>query len=158
MYKRQLSNGDEQSKDGSRFRGRGFIQLTGRYNYELFGYNKNPEALLDIPGSWECAFKYWHHHDIDKQILDPSTSPFPPLQISTKAINGGYNGFKDRERRYSILMDIITKESIEPPKKEETELPIPNIPKEWLYFVAGGISGWFLKSIFTPKEKKSSPK
>ena len=114
---------------------------------------------------YKRQFKYWHRNDIDKQILDPSNSPFSPLQISTKVINGGYNGLDDREERLSILQDMVAesekarKKTIPPtPKKVETELPIPNISKSWLYFVAGGLAGWYLKSIFTPKEKKSSPK
>ena len=121
--------------------------------------------LLNLPGCWECAFKYWHRNDIDRQILNPLNSPHSPLQISTRIINGGYNGLDDRAERLSILKSMCAesekarKKTAPPtPKKIETELPMPDIPKEYLYFVAGGIAGWYLKSIFTPKEKKSSPK
>ena len=162
VYANRLGNGDEQSKDGSRFRGRGLIQLTGKRNYTLFNYHHIPTDLRDLPGCWECAFKYWTHFSIDQHILDCSDTP---IRVSTKIINGGYNGLEDRNRRFSILQKMVAesekdrkKTSPPTPKKVETELPIPDIPKEWLYFVAGGLAGWFLKSIFTPKEKKSSPK
>ena len=37
VYADRMGNGDEQSGDGYRFRGRGFIQLTGKDNYKKFG-------------------------------------------------------------------------------------------------------------------------
>ncbi len=64
VYANRMSNGDEASGDGYKFRGRGYIQLTGKANYTLFGkaigedITANPDvvsgkyALLSAAGFW----------------------------------------------------------------------------------------------------------
>ena len=52
-YSGKIGNGDEASGDGYEYRGRGFVQLTGRDNYEKFGVLigedllSNPDRVLD---------------------------------------------------------------------------------------------------------------
>lgn len=91
--------------DGVKFKGRGYIQITGRANYlalsnEIFKDDtliKNPDLLATPQYGMQSAFWFWNRRGLnvfsDKQMI---------LTI-TKRINGGTNGFKDRVHFYNII-------------------------------------------------------
>ncbi len=47
IYARRMGNGDADSGDGWRYRGRGLVQITGRTNYRAFGVERRPDRALD---------------------------------------------------------------------------------------------------------------
>lgn len=50
--------GNTQPGDGYKYRGRGFNQITGRHNYQIYGYENNPESLNTPEGAAEAAIKF----------------------------------------------------------------------------------------------------
>jgi len=68
VYANRLGNGDEASGDGWRYRGSGYKQLTGRYNYqhigEIVGLNLvgNPEMARAPAMAARIAFAFWDAH------------------------------------------------------------------------------------------------
>lgn len=64
-YEGRASLGNTQAGDGKRFKGRGFIQLTGRFNYTHYGtvlgidLVNNPELALDINNSAKILALYF---------------------------------------------------------------------------------------------------
>lgn len=107
VYANRMGNGNEESKDGWTFRGRGALQTTGKDNYKAFSdYMKKPEILTnpDLVASdysFESAIFYFERNKLwsicDKGVNDDT------ITVLTKKINGGYNGLDDREsltRRY----------------------------------------------------------
>ena len=100
-YEGRSDLGNTQPGDGKRFKGRGFIQLTGRANYAAAG-----EALgLDLINKPELAAKpenaarvaawYWNSRDLNG-LADRGN-----FDGITKRINGGFNGKADRDQYFA---------------------------------------------------------
>lgn len=87
--------------DGKKFKGRGLIQITGRYNYTKISNDLGIDfvsqpMLLSLPkyAVWSACW-YW-----DKRGLNALADEGKFRDI-TRAINGGYNGLEDREKLYA---------------------------------------------------------
>lgn len=65
VYAGRLGNGDEASGDGWRYRGRGWMQVTGRYNYKTIGnrlgvdLESNPEKMEEALIAARSAGSFW---------------------------------------------------------------------------------------------------
>ena len=98
VYANRMGNGDEASGDGWNFRGRGYMQLTGRSNYLAYarsGYcvgdlMSHPEWLCDSPGRMKSAMWFWMKSGCNR-LADADD-----VKGVTRKINGGYNGLADR--------------------------------------------------------------
>jgi putative chitinase len=101
VYGNRMGNGDEASGEGFAFRGRGALQLTGKFNYQAFAdYIGRPDVMTnpDIVAT-ELAFEsaLWF---FDKNklwgICDQGINDAAILAL-TKRINGGTHGLDDRK-------------------------------------------------------------
>jgi len=101
-YEGRADLGNTQSGDGVRFKGRGFIQLTGRANYRLYGgkigqpLEANPTLASNPEIAAQVAIKYW------QGIVAPRVSDFADTTKVTKLINGGTNGLDDRLKYFKL--------------------------------------------------------
>ena len=100
MYGPYMGNEGE----GYKYRGRGFIQLTGKNNYRHFG-NKigvdlvnNPDLLLDPEIGARASFAFMEEN-VDKGALARGD-----LRAVTKSINGGYNHLQQRGQYYNEFL------------------------------------------------------
>lgn len=101
VYADRLGNGPRESGDGWAFRGRGFIQLTGRLNYvaaSLAIYSddrlvKRPELAASPAGAADVAGWYWSDRRINRW------ADHDDIEAVTKAVNGGVIGLADRKER-----------------------------------------------------------
>jgi len=97
VYANQNGNGNESSGEGWKYRGRGFIQITGKYNYFRLHIDtdldcvKNPDLLLSEPNAMLSACWFWKLRELN--ILADKDDV---IRI-TKRINGGYNGIEHRK-------------------------------------------------------------
>jgi putative chitinase len=101
VYGNRMGNGDEASGEGFAFRGRGALQLTGKFNYQAFAdYIGRPDVMTnpDIVAT-ELAFEsaLWFF-DRNKLwgICDQGINDAAILAL-TKRINGGTHGLDDRK-------------------------------------------------------------
>jgi putative chitinase len=96
VYANRMGNGDFQSGDGWRFRGRGYIQLTGRGAYSDVGAIAGldlvgaPDLACDPRHALMVAASFWKWKALN-QLCDAGD-----FQAVTRRINGGLNGFDDR--------------------------------------------------------------
>ena len=96
VYASRMGSGDEESGDGWTYRGRGLIQLTGRWNYKRCGEAlaldllSEPELLTDPVYAALSAAWFWD--DIDGNRYADSGD----FEALTRKINGGTHGFADR--------------------------------------------------------------
>ena len=100
VYGDRLGNGNEASKEGWKFRGRGALQLTGKANYKSFSdYLKKPEIMTnpDLVAedfAFESAIYFFDKNKL-WDICDKGVSDATILSL-TKRVNGGTNGLDHR--------------------------------------------------------------
>ncbi len=109
-YANKIGNGPEATKDGWKFRGRGYIQLTGRANYLEFSKDiqidvtKDPDLVATKYPLLSAAW-FFHKRDIN-QIADKGSSE-AVVKAVTKKINAGLHGLDKRidlfNKYYKIL-------------------------------------------------------
>lgn len=108
VYASRMGNGDEDSGDGWKYRGRGLIHITGRANY-AFAATSTGKPLLDDPDLMNedaetmvlGAMTFWNANSLNK-FADGDD-----IRGQTKRINGGYNGLEERQQLYRILLKKI---------------------------------------------------
>ena len=103
VYANRMGNGPESSGDGWRFRGRGFLQLTGHDNYKALSQYINRPDIMDNPdlvaGELAIESALWFF-DRNKLwgICDQGINDAAILAL-TKRINGGTHGLDDRKQK-----------------------------------------------------------
>jgi putative chitinase len=103
VYADRMGNGNEASKEGYMFRGRGALQTTGKSNYAAFAkYLNKPEImtnpdLVSTTYSFESAIYFFDKNKL-WEICDKGITDAAILEL-TKRINGGTNGLADRSAK-----------------------------------------------------------
>jgi putative chitinase len=106
-YANRMGNGPEESGDGSKFCGRGLIQLTGRANYQAFAdsietsIDDVPEYLATFEGAVQSACWFWESNNLN-QFADSGD-----ILTMTKRINGGTLGLEDRVKHYNKALQVL---------------------------------------------------
>jgi putative chitinase len=109
VYGGRMGNGSESTGEGWKYRGRGFIQITGKNNYTAFDSDMqargaciiNPDILSTLEMAAMSAAWYWWKNNID------ALADTPGIEDETKAVNGGLNGLEDRQKHYNAEGNIL---------------------------------------------------
>ena len=110
VYGNRMGNGDEASKEGYKFRGRGYIQLTGKANYTKFtqfiGEDcvSNPDLVATKYPLASAAFFF----DSNKlwAICDRGADDATVTSV-TKRVNGGTLGLSDRIKHFKEYYNLL---------------------------------------------------
>ena len=108
-YANRYGNGNEQSGDGWKYRGRGLIQLTFKANYAAYeksGYcngkvTEHPEWLAQYPGALKSAMWYWKQNGCNA-LADNDNS----VGV-TKRINGGTSHLAQRQYYTRVAKRVL---------------------------------------------------
>jgi putative chitinase len=103
VYSSRMGNGDEASGDGAKYCGRGFIQLTGKTNYQAFfksiGADINTDPTL-VATQYPLASAAWFFSKNGlHKIADGGATDVVVTSI-TKRVNGGTIGLPDRIKHF----------------------------------------------------------
>ena len=110
VYANRMANGSEASGDGYKFRGRGYIQLTGRDNYTQFGKAigedivNNPDSVASKYALASAAW-FWSKNGLNK-LADGGAGDAVVTSI-TKRVNGGTIGLPDRIKHFKEYYNLL---------------------------------------------------
>lgn len=110
VYANRMNNGPEASGEGFKFRGRGYIQLTGKDNYTQFGkaigedIASNPDSVSGKYALLSAAW-FWSKNGLNK-LADGGASDATVTSI-TKRVNGGTIGLPDRIKHFKEYYHLL---------------------------------------------------
>ncbi len=108
IYGNRMGNRDEASGDGWRFRGSGFLQLTGHSNFYHAGqalgvdFVMQPELVRTPMYAAQTAGWFWQTHKLN-QYADKGD-----FLTMTKRINGGTIGLEDRIKHINHALHVLS--------------------------------------------------
>jgi putative chitinase len=111
VYGGRMGNGNEASGEGYKFRGRGYIQLTGKENYTAFGKSigedilSNPDVVSSKYALLSAAW-FFSKNGLHK-MADSGASDAVVTQI-TKRVNGGTIGLPDRIKHFKEYYKLLS--------------------------------------------------
>ncbi len=107
-YEWRADLGNNQPGDGVKFKGRGLIMITGRYNYTSYGkllgldLIDKPTLAADPVNAVAIAVAYWNDHGLN------AFADKDDIETITRRINGGLNGLATRQLYLVRAMRLLT--------------------------------------------------
>lgn len=110
VYGGRMGNGPEATKEGFKFKGRGFIQLTGKDNYKAFDATV-PEDILANPDLVATKYPllsaawFWNSRKLNA-VADQGATDAVVTKV-TKLVNGGTIGLADRIKHFKEYHNLL---------------------------------------------------
>ena len=110
IYGGRMGNGPEATGEGYKFRGRGYIQLTGKDNYSAFD-KVVAENILETPDLVATKYPllsaawFWNSRKLN-EIADKGATTAEVTAI-TKKVNGGTIGLDDRIKHFNEFYALL---------------------------------------------------
>lgn len=110
VYANRMGNGNEWSGDGWKYRGRGYIQLTGKANYALFAQAVREDVVTYpdlVATKYPLASAAWFFH---RNALNTIADKGPSVDVITavtRRINGGTKGLNDRISKFNQIYPLL---------------------------------------------------
>jgi len=110
VYGGRMGNGIESTKEGYKFSGRGFIQLTGKDNYTAFGKSigidlvSHPELVAE---KYPLLSASWFFSKNCLKKCDGGSSR-EIVEIVTRCVNGGLIGIDDRVKHFNEFYKLLS--------------------------------------------------
>lgn len=111
VYANRMGNGDEKSEEGYKFRGRGYIQLTGKSNYQAFDKFVSDNIIAEpelVASKYPLMSAAWFFDKNNLWAICDLGATDDAVKNLTKRINGGLNGFDDRLKKFKLFYGFLT--------------------------------------------------
>ena len=110
VYGNRMGNGAEASGDGFKFRGRGYIQLTGKDNYSAFDKVVEDDILANpdlVATKYPLLSAAWFFHKNGLHKLADQGATTEVVTKVTKRVNGGTIGLADRLKHFNEYYKLL---------------------------------------------------
>jgi len=111
VYANRMGNGDEASQDGSKFKGRGYIQLTGKQNYTAFDKFVEEDILANpdlVATKYPLLSAAWFWDSRKLNALADKGKSDDDVKAVTKMVNGASNGLDDRISKFKLFISELS--------------------------------------------------
>ena len=105
-----MGNGDETSGEGYKFRGRGFIQLTGKSNYTSFAKFIGEDTVSNpdlVASKYPLASAAFFFNSNNIWVICDKGETADVVTAVTKAVNGGTIGLPDRIKHFNDYYNLL---------------------------------------------------
>ena len=110
VYANRMGNGNQASGDGYKFRGRGYIQLTGKENYSAFDKTVEDDILANpdlVATKYPLLSAAWFFHKNGLHIVADTGATDEVVTKITKRVNGGIIGLPDRILHFKEYNNLL---------------------------------------------------
>jgi len=110
VYGNRMGNGNEASGEGYKFRGRGYIQLTGKENYTTFGKSIGEDMTANpdkVAGPYALLSAAWFFSKNGLHRMADEGSSDAVVTKITKRVNGGTIGLPDRIKHFKEYYKLL---------------------------------------------------
>jgi putative chitinase len=110
VYSSRMGNGDEKSGDGWRYRGRGFVQLTGKSNYAAFDKTVDDDIINNpdlVATKYPLASAAWFFNSNKIWTICDRGADDATVTAVTKRVNGGTIGLADRIKHFKEYYSLL---------------------------------------------------
>lgn len=110
VYASRMGNGDESSKEGYKFRGRGYIQLTGKSNYTNFAKFIGEDTVANpdlVATKYPLASAAFFFNANGLWTICDKGADDATVTAVTKRVNGGTIGLADRIKHFKEYYSLL---------------------------------------------------
>jgi len=110
VYANRMGNGDTDSGEGWKFRGRGYIQLTGKNNYTTFAKFIDDDVVSSpdlVAQKYPLLSAGWFWMANGLNDLADQGDKEDNVKAITRRVNGGYNGLEDRIKHFNEFYGLL---------------------------------------------------
>lgn len=111
VYSSRMGNGNEASGEGWSFRGRGYIQLTGKDNYRAFDATVGEDILANpdlVATKYPLASAAFFFKRNNLWAICDRGSSSDVVTAVTKRVNGGTIGLADRQKHFNEYFKLLS--------------------------------------------------
>jgi putative chitinase len=110
VYSSRMGNGDEKSGDGWKYKGRGYIQLTGKSNYAAFDKTVSEDIIANpdlVATKYPLASAAFFFNNNNLWSICDKGADDATVTAVTKRVNGGNIGLSDRLKHFREYYNLL---------------------------------------------------